>query len=67
VVEPPPLHPHDVLLGDAVVAGGDQRGQLVQDPERALVALDPLDRVPLVDELPVRLRFQGAAAVALPP
>ena len=62
VVEPPPLHPHDVLLGDAVVAGGDQRGKLVQDPERALVALDPLDRVPFVDKLPVRLRFQGAAA-----
>ena len=59
VVEAPPLQPHDVLLVDALVAGGDQRGQLVEDPERALVALDPLDRVPLVDELPVRRRLQG--------
>ena len=59
VVEAPPLQPDDVLLVDALVAGRDQGGQLVEDPERAPVALDPLDRVPLVDELPVRRRLQG--------
>jgi hypothetical protein len=54
VVEPPPLEPHHVLLGHLLVARGDQRRQLVEDPERALVALDALDRIALVDELPVR-------------
>ena len=39
--------------GIALVAGRDQRGQLVADAERRLVALDPLDGVALVDELPV--------------
>ena len=38
--------------GIALVPAGDQRGQLVADPERRLVALDPLDGVPLVDGLP---------------
>ncbi len=53
VVEPPPLEPDEVLLLHPLVPGGDQRGQLAEDAERALVALDPLDRVALVDELPV--------------
>ena len=53
VVEAPPLEPHDVLLGDVLVALRDQRRELVADAERRLVALDPLDRVALEDELPV--------------
>jgi hypothetical protein len=65
VVEAPPLQPDDVLLVDALVAGRDQRGQLVEDPEWAPVPLDPLDRVPLVDELPVRCRLQGCHVLIL--
>ena len=38
--------------GHALVAGRDQRRQLVADAERRLVALDPLDGVALVDGLP---------------
>ena len=53
VVEAPPLEADDVLLGHALVAGGDQRGQLVADPERRLLLLEPLDGVALEDELPV--------------
>ena len=55
VVEPPPLEAHDVLLGDRLVARGDQRGQLVADAERRLVALDALDGVALEDEVPIGL------------
>ena len=58
VVEAPPLQADDVLLGDVGVAGRDQRRQLVEDPERALLALEPLDGVPLEDELEAR----GAAS-----
>ena len=50
VVEPPPLQPHDVLLGHPLVPGRDQRRQLVEHPERALLALEPLDRIALEDE-----------------
>src|SRR5262249_33207755 len=53
VVQPPPLQADDVLLGDLLVAGGDQRRQLVADAERGLLLLDALDRVALEDELPV--------------
>ena len=38
--------------GILLVAGGDQRRQLFADPERGLVALDPLDGVALVDGIP---------------
>jgi len=53
VVEAPPLEADDVLLGDVLVALRDQRRQLVADAERRLLALDPLDGVPLEDEVPV--------------
>jgi len=59
VVEPPPLEADDVLLGDALVARGDERGQLVANPERCLLPLQALDRVALEHQLPVRLRFRG--------
>ena len=52
VVERPPLEAHDVLLGHPLVAGRDQGRQLLADAERRLVALDPLDGVPLVDGFP---------------
>ncbi len=55
VVQPPPLEAHDVLLGHRLVAGGDQRGQLVADAERRLVPLDALDGVALEDEVPIGL------------
>ena len=51
VVEAPPLEADEILLGCLLVAGGDQRGQLVEHAERALLTLDALDRVPLQDEL----------------
>jgi len=60
VIQAPPLEADHVLLRHALVPGRDQRGQLVEDSERALVAFDPLDRVALVDQLPVRLRLRGA-------
>ena len=53
VVEAPPLEPDDVLLGHALVAGRDQRGQLLANPERRLLLLQPLDGVALEHELPV--------------
>jgi hypothetical protein len=43
----PTTEPNHVLLGHLLVTGGDQRGKLVEDAERALVALDPLDRLRL--------------------
>jgi hypothetical protein len=55
VVEAPPLEPHDVFLGHRLVARGDQRRELVADAEGRLVALDALDGVALVDEVPVGL------------
>jgi hypothetical protein len=51
VVEAPPLEPDDILLCDVGVAGRDQRGQLLEHPERPLLALEALDRVPLEHEL----------------
>ena len=60
VVEAPPLEADDVLLRHALVAGGDQRRQLVADPERRLLLLHALDRVALVDQLP---GGRGAAIV----
>jgi hypothetical protein len=51
VVEAPPFEADDVLLRDVRVAGGDQRGQLVEHPERALLPLEALDPVPLQHEL----------------
>jgi hypothetical protein len=60
VVEPPPLQADDVLLRDLLVAGGDERGELVADLKRRLLALDPLDRVALEHELPVGLGLRGA-------
>ena len=51
VVEPPPLEPDDVLLGDLLVPGSDQRGQLVEHPERALLPLQALDGVPLENKV----------------
>ena len=63
VVEAPPLHADDVLLGNVRVAHGDQGRQLAEDPERALLALQPLDGVPLEDELEGRrLGRAGARA-----
>ena len=59
VVEAPPLEADDVLLRDALVALRDQRRQLLADAERRLVALQALDRVALVDELPVGRRLLG--------
>ena len=55
VVEAPPLEADDVLLRHGLVAGGDQCRQLVADAERCLVALDALDGIALVDEVPVGL------------
>ena len=55
VVEPPPLEADDVLLGHRLVAGRDQRRQLVADGERGLVALDALDGIALEDEVPIGL------------
>ena len=55
VVEAPPLEAHDVFLGHRLVARGDQRRELVADAEGRLVALDALDGVALVDEVPVGL------------
>ena len=37
--------------GTCRVARRDQRRQLAEDPERALLALEALDRVPLEDQL----------------
>ena len=51
VVEAPPLQPDEVFLGHLLVARRDQRGELAEHPERALLALDPLDRVALQHEL----------------
>jgi hypothetical protein len=59
VVEPPPLQPNDVLLGYGFVPGGDERRELVANPERRLLPLEALDRIALEHELPVRLRFRG--------
>jgi len=59
VVEAPPLEADDVLLRDRLVAGGDERRQLVADAERRLLLLDPLDRIALEDELPVGRRLEG--------
>ena len=61
VVEAPPLEPDDVLLGDVGVARCDECGELVEHPERALLALQPLDAVPLEDELQ-RGRLGGRSA-----
>ena len=58
VVEAPPLQADDVLLGDVLVALRYQRGQLVADPERRLLALEPLDRVALENEVPVGRRLR---------
>src|SRR5207302_625503 len=55
VVEAPPLQPNQILLGHALVPGGDQSRELVEHPERALLALEALDGVPLEDELPTWL------------
>jgi hypothetical protein len=52
VVQPPPLEADDVLLRDALVAGRDESRELVPDPERRLLLLDPLHRVSLQDEAP---------------
>ena len=54
VVEAPPLEADDVFLRHRLVPGGDQRGQLLPDPERRPVTLDPLDGVALVDGVPGR-------------
>ena len=51
VVEAPPLEPDDVLLRHVRVARGDESGQLVEHPERALLPLEALDAVPLENEL----------------
>ena len=47
VVEAPPLEADDVLLGDVRVARRDQGRQLVEDPERALLALQALEQLRL--------------------
>ena len=44
--------------GTALVAGGDQRRKLIADPERRLLALEPLHRVPLEHQLPGCFRFR---------
>src|SRR5262249_42909118 len=56
-VEAPPLQADDILLRHVLVAGGDQRGELLADSERRLLLLEPLDRVPLEDEVPVDRRL----------
>ncbi len=61
VVEAPPLEPHDVLLGHALVALRDQRRQLVADAERRLLLLEALDGIALEDELPVGRRLLDRA------
>src|SRR5207248_232853 len=48
VVEAPPLEADDVLLGYVLVPRGDERGQLAEDAEGALVALEALDGISLV-------------------
>jgi hypothetical protein len=67
VVQAPPLEPDDVLLRDVLVAGRDQRGQLVADPERGLLALQPLHRVALEHQLPVGRRLRDGAHRAARP
>ena len=49
VVEAPPLQADDVFLRNVLVAHGDQRGQLVADPERRFRLLQALDGVALED------------------
>ena len=44
VVGAPPLEPDEVLLLDVGIAGRDQRRELAEHRERALLALQPLDR-----------------------
>ena len=51
VVEAPPLEPNEILLLDVGVACRDQRRQLAHHGERALLPLQPLDRVALEHEL----------------
>src|SRR5688572_20553212 len=61
VVEAPPLEPDQILLRDVGVTRCDQCGELTEHPERALLSLEPLDRVPLEDEFQRRLRRRGPA------
>ena len=51
VVEAPPLEPDEVLFLDVGVPRGDQCRQLAHHRERALLPLQPLDRVALEHEL----------------
>ena len=68
VVEPPPLEAHDVLLGDVGIAGGDQGRELVEHPERPLLALEALDGVALQHQLHRRgLGLRSCAWNAHPP
>jgi hypothetical protein len=66
VVEAPPLQADEILLGHLLVAGGDQRGQLAEHPERVLLALDPLHRVALEHELERRRRLLDRSACHRP-
>ncbi len=62
VVDAPPLQPHEVLLGHVRVPRGDQRRQLVEHAERALLPLQPLDRIALQHELQARRLFHDSGA-----
>ena len=63
VVGAPPLEPDEILLLDVGVPGRDQRGELVEHRERALLALQSLDRIPLEHELECGRFLQCARAL----
>ncbi len=69
VVGAPPLEPDEILLLDVRVAGGDESGELAEHREWALLTLEPLDGVPLEDELERRRLLQrpGSLCHAVPP
>ncbi len=52
VVQPVPLQPDELLLGDVEVVGRGQRRQILQRIHRGTVPLQPLDRVALEDLVP---------------
>ncbi len=62
VVGAVPLEADHVLLRHRLVPGLDQGRQVVEDREAALLRLEPLDEVALVDQLPAGLDLRWTAA-----
>jgi hypothetical protein len=52
VVQAVPLHAHEVLFGYRFVAGLDHGRQIVNDGEAALLVLQPLHEIALVNQVP---------------